>query len=50
MVQPLPEMNVSICGEAYSPTQWWVEGALESAEILLQKKFGLPAPSWLSAG
>ena len=32
IVQPLPEVDVFICGEPYSWSQGWVEGALESAE------------------
>lgn len=39
--------HVYICGEAYSCNQGWVEGALKSAELMLQKYFGLKTPSWL---
>jgi monoamine oxidase len=40
--------EVSICGEAYSLRQGWVEGALQSAELMLQERFGLPpAECWL---
>jgi hypothetical protein len=38
---------VHICGEAYSAYQGWVEGALTSAEVMLQQAFGLDAPDWL---
>jgi hypothetical protein len=34
--------EVGICGEAYSLRQGWVEGALQSAELMLQERFGLP--------
>ena len=34
-----------ICGEAYSDAQGWVEGALQTADLMLAK-FGLsPLPS-----
>jgi monoamine oxidase len=32
IVQPLPDLDLFICGEAYSRSQGWVEGALESAQ------------------
>ncbi len=37
VVQPLPEWDVFICGEAYSPSQGWVEGALQTAEMVLER-------------
>ncbi len=39
MVEPLP--NLHTCGEAYSDYQGWVEGALRSTDLVLQKAFGL---------
>jgi monoamine oxidase len=47
MIQPDPALDLYICGEAYSQHQTWVEGALETAELVLQKKFGLPQPDWM---
>jgi hypothetical protein len=44
---PLDDVNLSICGEAYSTDQGWVEGALATAEQVLQQQFGLQPPSWL---
>ena len=44
IVQPRAGVPVYICGEAYSHEQGWVEGALQTAEIMLQKHFGLDAP------
>ena len=41
IVQPVPEEPVYVCGEAYSHYQGWVEGALATAEDMLQRKFGL---------
>lgn len=39
LVEPLPGLHV--CGEAYSDDQGWVEGALRSADLVLDKAFGL---------
>ena len=37
VVQPLPDVDVYVCGEAYSTSQAWVEGALETAEVVVQR-------------
>ncbi|MEX1018516.1 MAG: FAD-dependent oxidoreductase, partial [Litorilinea sp.] len=42
--KPRPHWNVYICGEAYSSHQGWVEGALETAEDILQHEFELAPP------
>jgi hypothetical protein len=47
MIQPVGSLDVYVCGEAYSNAQTWVEGALETAELILQGKFGLAKPPWL---
>jgi monoamine oxidase len=47
MTQPVENFPCYICGEAYSTNQTWAEGALQTAEIVLQKRFGLPKPEWL---
>jgi lysine 2-monooxygenase len=47
--QPVAGANVYICGEAWSTTQGWVEGALQTAEQVLQQKLGLVYPRWLPA-
>jgi monoamine oxidase len=44
---PLPGWPVHICGEAYSVQQGWVEGAYQTAELMLEEHFGLKRPSWL---
>ena len=44
IVQPRAGLPVYICGEAYSREQGWVEGALQTAEIMLQQKFKLQPP------
>lgn len=50
IVQPKPPYPVYICGDAYSHAQAWVEGALETAEDLLQRHLGLKAPAWQASG
>jgi monoamine oxidase len=47
ILQPDPCHEIYICGEAYSQNQTWVEGALETAEAVLQHKFKLPKPDWM---
>ena len=37
IVQPVPDLAVYVCGEAYSTAQAWVEGALETAEVVVQR-------------
>ncbi|WP_077008983.1 flavin monoamine oxidase family protein [Saccharothrix sp. ALI-22-I] len=46
--RPLPEANLYIAGEAYSGVQGWVEGALTTAEKVLQDGFKLEPPDWLN--
>jgi len=36
-----------VCGESIAQLQGWSEGAINSAEMLLQKYFGLDAPAWV---
>ena len=47
IMQPVPDLPVYICGEAYSHAQGWVEGALATAEQVLQRYLGLQDPSVL---
>jgi lysine 2-monooxygenase len=55
MIQPLahiPALSAAalyVCGEAYSLNQGWVEGALSTAENLLQTRFKLAPPFWARA-
>ncbi|MBV7263033.1 FAD-dependent oxidoreductase [Photobacterium sp. WH24] len=37
IVQPLANTHLYICGEAYSHSQGWVEGALQTAQLMLAK-------------
>ena len=39
LIEPLP--NLFTCGEAYSDYQGWVEGALRSTDLVLEKGFNL---------
>ena len=48
VMSPIPGHELYICGEAYSPySQSWAEGAVERAETMLQRHFGLKPPRWL---
>ena len=49
IVAPVKGLPAYICGEAYSHDQGWVEGAVETAEDMLQRCFGLKEPAWLAA-
>jgi monoamine oxidase len=42
IVQPLAPRPLYICGEAYSDAQGWVEGALQTADMMLAK-FAIPS-------
>jgi monoamine oxidase len=48
ITQPVDDFPCYICGEAYSTNQTWVEGALQTAEIVLQEHLGLGKPSWIT--
>lgn len=45
ILQPVPGVPVHICGEAYSREQGWVEGALDTADQVLARFFGIAALS-----
>ena len=44
ILQPMPNVPVYVCGDAYSHAQGWVEGALATAEGMLQRRMGLGPP------
>lgn len=44
ILRPAADAPVFICGEAYSDAQGWVEGALETADMMLADHFGLDEP------
>lgn len=50
MRKPLDDEQVYICGSAYSNMHGWVEGALQTAELVLEDHFGLDRPAWLDPG
>lgn len=45
--KPLSDLDIFLCGEAYSAVQGWVEGALNTAEMVVETYFGLPRPGWV---
>jgi lysine 2-monooxygenase len=47
MRKPVANQDIHVVGEAYSYGQGWVEGALDTAESVLQDFFGLPKQVWL---
>lgn len=47
MLKPVANDDIFIVGEAYSIGQGWVEGALDTAETMLEEYFGLERPKWL---
>lgn len=47
MIQPVEGCPCYICGEAYSTNQTWVEGALQTAELVL-RKFDISEPDWIT--
>jgi monoamine oxidase len=49
MRRPVQDEAIHICGEAYSNYQGWVEGALQTAELMLEEHFHLPRPDWIPA-
>ena len=50
MLKPVADQDIHIVGEAYSIGQGWVEGALCTAEQMLEDHFGLKRPRWLKKG
>jgi monoamine oxidase len=48
ITQPVADFPCYICGEAYSTNQTWAEGSLQTAEIVLQKRLHLAAPTWIT--
>jgi monoamine oxidase len=48
IANPLESIPIFICGEAYSESQGYAEGALESAEFVLKSFFNLDPPGWIT--
>ncbi|HVP83582.1 MAG TPA: FAD-dependent oxidoreductase [Rhizomicrobium sp.] len=49
MLQPLKGRALYVVGDTWSAHQNWAEGALEQAEAMLQKHFGLNEPGWIAS-
>jgi hypothetical protein len=47
MLKPVDQDDIFIVGEAFSIGQGWVEGALDTAETMLEKYYKLERPKWL---
>lgn len=47
MLMPDAGTPLFICGDAYSSDQGWAEGALATAERVMQRHLGLAPPGWL---
>jgi monoamine oxidase len=47
--RPITGLPLSIVGEAWSTEAGWIEGALNTAEHVLEEQYGLARPSWLPA-
>ena len=45
--KPSPDHDVVVCGEAYAQQQGWVEGAINNAEMMLERHFGVSRPHWV---
>jgi hypothetical protein len=48
--RPFDGVNLSFCGDCWSPSQNWIESALTSTESFLQSTFHLTPPPWLPPG
>ncbi len=46
--RPDPELPFFICGEAFAQPQGWIEGAINNAEMMLERHFGVPRPDWVA--
>jgi monoamine oxidase len=49
MRKPNPEVSVFVCGEMIAQLQGWTEGAINSAEQLLEQYFDLGRPRWVES-
>lgn len=47
LVQPFLDAELFTCGEAFSSEQGWIEGALKSAERVLER-LGIGPPEWVN--
>jgi monoamine oxidase len=47
MERPLSDAPLYICGEAWSRQQGWVEGALQTADAVLERQLSVSPPAWM---
>ena len=47
--RPIGGVNLYTCGESFSNQQGWVEGAINTAEMVLEEYFGMPRPDWVDS-
>ncbi len=47
-LQPVASEHIHFVGATFSVLQGWGEGALISAEYMMQEKMKIPAPTWLN--
>lgn len=45
--RPDPNTPIFICGEAFAELQGWAEGAVNNAEMMLERHFGAGRPAWV---
>ena len=48
MTQPVEGLHAYVVGESFSTVQTWVEGALQTSEIFLQKRLCMSPPDWVT--
>ena len=46
-LSPAPGLPIHVCGDSLSMNQGWAVGAVETAEAMLQRAYGLPVPAWM---
>lgn len=47
--RPDPDLPLFICGEAFAELQGWAEGAVNNAEMMLERHFGVERPDWVDS-
>lgn len=47
--RPVEQLPLSIVGEAWSTDAGWIEGALNTAQHVLEEQYGVKRPAWLPA-
>jgi monoamine oxidase len=49
MRQPSQDLPLFVCGEAFAELNGWTEGALNNAELVMERALGLGRPSWVGS-